>query len=174
MQNSSAPTRNIIVSVPMFWSTGNHWGLQEDIHYCPNVTCWCVNCQLICMQKLHQFPVCFIYEEILQIDMSTGPNAVDVSTVSLMHLWTVPSLLHIWREHTDRPVNLSQCWWYVNCQHICQQKMHLWTVPSLLHIWREYVCRRTCQLVPMLLLCQLSAYFTRVFHMAKKSNHYLP
>ena len=117
----------------MFWSTGNHWGLQEDTHYCPNVTCWCVNCQLICMQKLHQFPVCFIYEESLQIDMSTGPNAVDVSTVSLMHLWTVPSLLHIWREHTDRPVNLSQCWWCVNCQHICQQKMRLWTVPSLLH-----------------------------------------
>ena len=81
-KNSSAPTRNLIVSVPMFWSTGNHWGLQEDIHYCPNVTCWCVNCQLICMQKLHQFPVCFIYEESLPIDMSTGPNAVDVSTVS--------------------------------------------------------------------------------------------
>ena len=114
----------------MFWSTGNHWGLQEDTHYCPNVTCWCVNCQHICMQKLYQFPVCFIYEESLQIDMSTGPNAVDVSTVSLMHLWTVPSLLHIWREHTDRPVNLSQCWWCVNCQHICQQKMRLWTVPS--------------------------------------------
>ena len=81
-KKSSAPTRNLIVSVPMFWSTGNHWGLQEDTHYCPNVTCWCVNCQLICMQKLHQFPVCFIYEESLQIDMSTGPNAVDVSTVS--------------------------------------------------------------------------------------------
>ena len=132
-KNSSEPTRNLIVSNPMFWSTGNHWGLQEDTHYCPNVTCWCVNCQHICMQKLYQFPVCFIYEESLQIDMSTGPNAVDVSTVSLMHLWTVPSLLHIWREHTDRPVNLSQCWWYVNCQHICQQKMRLWTVPSLLH-----------------------------------------
>ena len=67
----------------MFWSTGNHWGLQEDTHYCPNVTCWCVNCQHICMQKLYQFPVCFIYEESIQIDLSTCPNAGGVSTVSI-------------------------------------------------------------------------------------------
>ena len=71
----------------------------------------------------------------------------------------VPSLLHIWREPTDTKY-WSQCFWCVNCQHICQQKMHLWTVPSLLHIWREYVCRKTCQLVPMLLMCQLSAYLS--------------
>ena len=50
----------------------------------------------------------------------------------------VPSLLHIWREPTDTKY-WSQCFWCVNCQHICQQKMHLWTVPSLLHIWREYM-----------------------------------
>ena len=179
MQNSSAPTRNLIVSVPMFWSTGNHWGLQEDTHYCPNVTCWCVNCQLICMQKLYQFPVCFIYEESLQIDMSTGPNAVDVSTVSLMHLWTVPSLLHIWREHTDRPVNLSQCWWCVNCQHICQQKMRLWTVPSCF-IYEQSIyaerhvnlsqccccvnCQHICKHVPRILRNHTMANHNKPFH----------
>ena len=66
----------------MFLNTGNHLGLQEDTHYCPNARCWCVNCQFICMQKVHQFPVCFIYEESLQIQ-NTGPNAFDVSTVSI-------------------------------------------------------------------------------------------
>ena len=65
----------------MFLNTGNHLGLQEDTDYCPNERCWCVNCQFICMQKVHQFPVCFIYEESLQIQ-NTGPNAFDVSTVS--------------------------------------------------------------------------------------------
>ena len=45
----------------------------------------------------------------------------------------VPSLLHICREPTDTKY-WSQCFWCVNCQHICQQKMHLWTVPSLLHM----------------------------------------
>ena len=66
----------------MFLNTGNHLGLQEDTHYCPNARCWCVNCQFICMQKVHQFPVCFIYEGSLQIQ-NTGPNAFDVSTVSI-------------------------------------------------------------------------------------------
>ena len=41
------------VSISMFLNTVNHLGLQEDTHYCPNATCWCVNCQLICMQKVH-------------------------------------------------------------------------------------------------------------------------
>ena len=35
----------------MFLNTGNHLGLQEDTHYCPNARCWCVNCQFICMQN---------------------------------------------------------------------------------------------------------------------------
>ena len=136
-KNSSEPTRNLIVSVPMFWSTGNHWGLQEDTHYCPNVTCWCVNCQLICMQKLHQFPVCFIYEESLPIDMSTGPNAVDVSTVSsFVCRRSTFVLLPVWQEDTHYCPNPT-CW-CVNCQLICMQKVHLWNVATLLHIWREH------------------------------------
>ena len=121
----------------MFWSTGNHWGLQEDTHYCPNVTCWCVNCQHICMQKLYQFPVCFIYEESLQIDMSTGPNAVDVSTVSsFVCRRSTFVLLPVWQEDTHYCPNPT-CW-CVNCQLICMQKMHLWNVGTLLQMWREH------------------------------------
>ena len=73
------------VSISMFLNTVNHLGLQEDTHYCPNATCWCVNCQLICMQKVHlsNVPIFLhIYEEGIQIDVSTCPNAVDKSTVS--------------------------------------------------------------------------------------------
>ena len=159
----------------MFLNTGNHLGLQEDTHYCPNATCWCVNCQLICMQKVHQFPVCFIYEESLQIqntdkcqlvpmlsmcqlsaylsatdapldcsqlasymkrvcmqkDMSTCPNAFDVSTVSIsvskrctFGLFPASYMKRVCLQKesmfAERHVNLSQSCCCVNCQHICK------------------------------------------------------
>ena len=149
------------VSIPMFLNTGNHLGLQEDTHYCPNARCWCVNCQFICMQKVHQFPVCFIYEGSLQIQ-NTGPNAFDVSTVSISvskrcTFGLFPACF-IYEESICRKT----------CQLVpmllmCQLSAYLSAKDapldcSQLHIWREYVCRKTCQLVPKLLLCQLSAY----------------
>ena len=110
----------------MFLNTGNHLGLQEDTHYCPNARCWCVNCQFICMQKVHQFPVCFIYEESLQIQ-NTGPNAFDVSTVSISvskrcTFGLFPACF-IYEEsmYAERHVNLSQSCCCVNCQ----QKVHI-------------------------------------------------
>ena len=63
----------------------------------------------------------------------------------------VPSLLHIWRELTDRHVNWSQCCWCVNCQLICMQKVHLCTAPSL-------TGRHTLLSQSNMLMCQLSAY----------------
>ena len=105
----------------MFLSTGNHLGLQEDTHYCPNATCWCVNCQLICLQKVHLWNVptlLHIYEESIQIDMSTFPNSVDVSTVSSsVCRWWAFGLLPVWLEDTHYCPNAT-CW-CVNCQLIC-------------------------------------------------------
>ncbi len=108
----------------MFLNTVNHLGLQEDTHYCPNATCWCVNCQFICMQKVHQFPVCFIYEESLQIQ-NTGPNAFDVSTVSISvskrcTFGLFPACFIYEESMYARHVNLFQCCCCVNCQHICK------------------------------------------------------
>ena len=171
------------VSIPMFLNTGNHLGLQEDTHYCPNARCWCVNCQFICMQKVHQFPVCFIYEGSLQIQ-NTGPNAFDVSTVSISvskrcTFGLFPACF-IYEEsmYAERHVNLSQCFWCVNCQLICQQKMHLWTVPSFIYEESMFAerhvnlsqscccvnCQHICKHVPRILKDHTMANHNKAFH----------
>ena len=66
----------------------------------------------------------------------------------------VPSLLHIWRELTDRHVNWSQCCWCVNCQLDAPLDC------SQLASYMKRAYRYTCQLVPMLVMCQLSAYLS--------------
>ena len=167
----------------MFLNTGNHLGLQEDTHYCPNARCWCVNCQFICMQKVHQFPVCFIYEGSLQIQ-NTGPNAFDVSTVSISvskrcTFGLFPACF-IYEEsmYAERHVNLSQCFWCVNCQLICQQKMHLWTVPSFIYEESMFAerhvnlsqscccvnCQHICKHVPRILKDHTMANHNKAFH----------